>query len=314
MPSAASEHYYHTNTVKIAREGFMPAMAAVIQWRRLGKSVPAVNQRLWRQFVLQLACAGHEEGLYQLGTWYRDGKHGCARDLRKAMRLFELAAARGNPYAYMDLILIAAAGAPGLFPPDFNRAKALAVEAFEHDMLGALVRREPEQRKVGLSTCLEFEHPAKIPLRCLSQNHLGFAYEHGLNDVPQDMQKAFEMYQLDAQRNGGKAWENVGIFYSSGRAHGGRTNQVEANRCWQRGADEGSAACKYHLAISYLQGRGGLRKNRRRALELLYEATEDDGEFDERAAQLLAALETPGAAVMFESNGGNYAISMPRLH
>ena len=86
-----------------------------------------------------------------------------------------------------------------------------------------------------------------------AQFHLGRMYARG-NGVPQDDEKAAELYRKAAQQGHGQAQYFLGGMYMAGR--GVAQDDEEAAKWYQKAAQQGEAKAQYFLGRMYLNGWG----------------------------------------------------------
>jgi TPR repeat protein len=119
-----------------------------------------------------------------------------------------------------------------------------------------------------------------------AQFTLGRLYEKR-GDVPEDLDKATELYQKAADRGNAGAQFNLGLLYEKGE--GVPKDLGRAAELYQKAADQGNANAQYNLGLLYENGEG-VPKDLVTAREL-YQKAADQGY--EPANEKLKALPEP---------------------
>ena len=94
---------------------------------------------------------------------------------------------------------------------------------------------------------------------------LGTMYAQG-RGVAQDLEKAFDLYQLAANQGFAPAQHNLGLMYEQGR--GVAQDLKKAFELYQLAANQGFAPAQYNLGFMYAQGRG-VAQDLEKAVDLL---------------------------------------------
>src|SRR5208282_2631496 len=105
-----------------------------------------------------------------------------------------------------------------------------------------------------------------------AQFELGRAYFNG-NGVPQDFNKAFELFQKSADQGNMKAENNLAVMYE--RGSGTKQDFAEAVKWYRKSAEQGNPLPEDHLALMLEHGKG-VQKDCREAAEWYRKAAEQD--------------------------------------
>ena len=103
-----------------------------------------------------------------------------------------------------------------------------------------------------------------------SQCNLGFIYDKGSNDVPEDNKKAFELYESAANQGHSSAINaltNLGIKYF-------HLNDYQmAIKCYRFGVEKGDPDSQYNLGLIYYHGSNEVHKDMKQALNWFEKAS-----------------------------------------
>jgi TPR repeat protein len=178
---------------------------------------------------------GHEQGLFNLGLMYAEGKGGLARNDAEAVRLWKLAAAQGFTSAQQSLGAMHMTGRGGLARDDVEAARLFGLAADQGN--------------------------------ALAQTMLAFLMSRGGGGLAKNEQEAARLYGLAAVQGQAVAQANLGNMYAEGRG-GLVKNDAEALRLYRLSAAQGNHGGQAGLAIMFEQGRGGVKKNPDEAIRL----------------------------------------------
>lgn len=87
-----------------------------------------------------------------------------------------------------------------------------------------------------------------------AQLFLGYSYLYGLNNIPQDYQKAFAYYAQAAEQNDPTGLNNLGSLYYSGI--GCKRDSATARKLFEKAAALGNADSAVNLGFIYISGNG----------------------------------------------------------
>jgi TPR repeat protein len=215
-----------------------------------------------------------------LGARYERGLGGLAKDDREAVRLYKLAAERGDPAGQAGLGSFYARGQGGL-PKDEREAARLYKLAtdqgyargqnnlggFYEEGRGGIPKDDREAARL-FKLAASQGYPA-------AQAHLGFFYEEGRGGLPKDPREAGRLYKLSADQGSAMGQNNLGTLYERGRGGLPRDDR-EAARLYKLSADQEFAGGQNNLGNFYAEGRGGLPRDDREAARL-YRLAADQG-------------------------------------
>jgi uncharacterized protein len=260
---------------------------------RIGEVKDPAKVIYWQTKAADL---GRVNALHNLGTYYRDA-YGVPQDDTKAAEFFQKAADLNFPSSINNLGLCY-----------LNKDKSKALELFQK-----AARMGYPLAKYNLAIHLETEDPAiitKLFTEIIDSSHahatylVAECYNHGQH-VPQDKQKALELYHKAAELGSKDAMYNLGELYRIGEvkdpskviywhtkaadlghahalgnlgtyyrdAYGVPQDDAKAAELFQKAADQDSLPAIYNLGICYLYG-CGIPENKSKATELFKKASD----------------------------------------
>jgi uncharacterized protein len=161
-------------------------------------------------------------------------------DLQEAVRLYKMAAAKGERGAENDIGALYDNGGPGL-PADGAEAMRWFHLGAEHgDPWAALNLGWNYSRGHGVAKddveALRWYRLSAAGGNSFAQQNVGAMYAAGAGGAPQDYVEAIRWYRLAAQSGNPSAETNLGMLYYSGR--GVPRDYAEAGRWFQKVADQ----------------------------------------------------------------------------
>ncbi|MGH9463828.1 MAG: caspase family protein [Vicinamibacteria bacterium] len=250
----------------------------------------------WLSRAVQL---GDTAAMFNLGTMYLHGK-GINRDYGKAFSLFESAALQGDGAAMNSLAVMYMNGR-GVSQ---SNEKALewhrkAVEAGDVSAMfnlgqilyeGEIVARDYDEARRLFLKAAEAGNASAM-------NALGRMYREG-HGVRRDNEEALRWFQRAADGGNDSAMNNLGYMYENG--YGTRRSLKTALDWYRKGADAGNPGALFNLGRFYEEGKGGVRKDRKTAVQLYCKAASLG---DEQAIRRLQELgEGPCSSAMRRGN------------
>jgi TPR repeat protein/ABC-type uncharacterized transport system substrate-binding protein len=221
---------------------------------------------------------GYAAAQANLGVFYSAGLGGLAKDDREALRLFRLAAERGDPFGNNNVGFFYEIGRGGLPKDDLEAARFYKLAAdngepwgqynlgrFYQNGRGGLTRNDRESARLYRLAADQGHEAAEV--------NLGFFYETGRGGLPKDDLEAARLYQRAAERANAAGQNGLGRFYLTGRG-GLPQSDEEAARLYRLAADQGYPAAQVNLGFLYETGRGGLPRDDREAVRLYQRAAE----------------------------------------
>jgi uncharacterized protein len=180
-----------------------------------------------------LAEAGDATAQYYVGAMYFAGL-GVVKDQAKGVELVTRAADQGSARAkaFLGALYLQGRGV------EKDEAKG-----------GALIR---EAADAGIAS---------------AQLNMGVLLERGRGGFAKDEATAFLWLKAAADQHYVRSYALVGSAYDRGL--GVERDPAQAVAWWQKGAEAGDRASRYHLARAYLEGKGGLGRDVKAAIELL---------------------------------------------
>ncbi|MFA5904142.1 MAG: tetratricopeptide repeat protein [Desulfobacula sp.] len=264
-----------------------------------------------------------DEADTELGLKYLNGSGGVVRDDREALRLFKLAADKGNSHAMNNIGYMYENGRG--VSKDPGQAVIWYRKAADKGHVGAQGRLA-DMYRFGIGIAVDYPQAiiwytkaaqngslnaqyglaymymnglgvAKNPVESArlyriaaekghrsSQVSLGYQYEYGLG-LPKDFTEAARWYRLAADQGDAVGQSNLGLLYSSGS--GVEKNPGEAMRWFLLSAKQKYARAQYELGRRYLEGTDGIKINLDEAYIWLYQASRQNYE---KAGGLLQKL------------------------
>ena len=256
------------------------AVAKSILWRNDVGEIAENNYRDALDWYQKGADKGYAPAQKNLGNCYWDGE-GVEQDYKKAAAWYRKSADQGYAKAQNNLGNCYYNGwgvekdyskAVEWYRKAANQGNALAQE-----QLGTCYYNGRGVDK-DYSKAVEWYRKAAAQGRADAQNRLGNCYYWG-NGVDEDNGKAVEWYLKAAEQGNAEAQNSLGVCYDHG--YGVEENKVKAVDLFIKAADKGSAWAQHNLGLYYQYGRGGLVKNREKAIEY-YQKAAEQGKDDEK--------------------------------
>ncbi len=195
------------------------------------------SESKWAALIDQ-AGGGDPEAQYALAIVYEKGKGDIPRDLAKARKWYERAAAQGHSNAQNKMAVMHYKGLGGLVA-DAKKAVTYMERSAEQNNDAALMM-------------------------------LGQIYYNGADGIPMDRKKAAEYFGRSARLGHRMAQDYLGVMYYNGE--GGLKQNKEKARWWYaQSAERGYELAKIHLASMLYHGEGGLEPDQEKAISDLEE-------------------------------------------
>ena len=224
----------------------------------LGPALPVLRAQTDPAAVRAFAQAGDPDALNALGNAYANGQ-GVAQDFAEAVRLYELAAARGHAPALFNLGMMSelGRGAPADLGAAFKRylrAAELGFSAAQFNV-GNMYANGIGVNRDFFEAALWFRQAADrgVPE---AQYNLGLAYELG-RGVGKDEAAAQKWYRAAADQGYPRARYNLALMLEDGR--GSRADEATAAALYQAAAAQNFAPAQNNFGIMLAEGRGGLK-------------------------------------------------------
>ncbi|MGL4550166.1 MAG: caspase family protein [Gemmataceae bacterium] len=229
---------------------------------------------------------GDGRAMNNLGVMYEQGK-GVERDVAEALKWFRLAAKQGYNGAQFNLGLMYEFG-EGVEKDEKEAAKyyqkaADAGEAVAQINLGSLYlygrgveKDEREARRLFESAAEQNSARAMF--------NMGLLYEQG-RGVGKDEKESARWYRKAADLGDATSQNNLGYMYQNGK--GLPKDEEEAVYWFRKASDQGHAGGTFNLGVMVEHGRGGLEKDREKALELYRKAAKKGFKHAEEAIKNL---------------------------
>ena len=207
---------------------------------------------------------GHAWGQYNLGVMYQNG-YSVAQSYTEAVKWFRKAAEQEHAWSQYSLGVMYQTGYG--VPQSYTEAvkwfrKAAELEdANSQTALGVIYQN-------GYSVAQSYTEAVKWFRKAAeqgdadAQDKLGEMYWAG-KGVSRDYTVAVEWFRKSAEQGHAPGQSHLGVMYSTG--NGVAQDYTEAVKWYRKSADQGHAPGQYNLGAMYLEGRGGLRKNIRKA-------------------------------------------------
>jgi TPR repeat protein len=234
---------------------------------------------------------GNADAQAFLGTFYRDGLGGLAKDDREAARLFKLAANKGNSFGQAYLGDFYADGRGGLTMDTREAARLLKLAADQGNPFGQAFLGNLYAFGRGSLPKDEREAARLDKLAAGQGNPFGQAYladlytngRGGLTKDPRESARLFKLAaeQFEADQGNADAQTFLGIFYRDGR--GVTKDERKAVQLFKLAAEGGNAEAQVALGVLYTDGRGGLSKDEREAARLFTLAADQQYPFGQAA-------------------------------
>lgn len=196
----------------------------------VGSLYYVMDDPLALQWFMRSAQFGNSDSQFNTGLSYQYGVMGREIDMERAMYWYTKAAESGQEFALLNMGEIYYNGRGVAF--DFDRALYYFTWAADKGETQAMV-------------------------------NLGNIYNEGIY-VKRDTEMAIAYWLDAAQRGVISCYALIGKMYSQG--DGVRQNHKTALAYFRQGADD--ADCRYHIALYYYHGQGGVKKSYQMALEL----------------------------------------------
>ncbi|GBB89765.1 hypothetical protein RclHR1_16560006 [Rhizophagus clarus] len=265
---------------------------------QIGKSYPKrigieVNERKAFELYKEAARKGYDLAKCDLADCYQNGK-GVGKDERKAIKLYEEAAEKGYDWAKFKLAECYQNG-KGLEKDEgkaFKLYEEIAEDGYswvcnklgycyqngigiEKDEKKAveLYKKASKAEKGDSWSYVNLNYKKIISQEYLNaQFRLAYCYDKGIG-IEIDKIKAFELYNIAAEKEHETAQNNLGCLYMKGEVP--EKDSKKAIYWFQRGASNGNKIAHDNLAICYELGIG-TNKDKPKAFEL-YEASAEKG-------------------------------------
>ena len=266
---------------------------------------------------------GYTEAQKNMGEYYYYGSFGCRRDMKEAIKWYEMGARSNEPTCLFTLGLIYEEGdgvqknilkAAEWYQKGVNAAIPSCLYRLGMLILEKEIAGEPEKGFGLIQQAAEAGYP-------FAQNYMGRAYRYGwhvkgnpvratnwftkaaeqnlpdamcnLGDMYSaedgltvDYEKAIYWYEQAAEAKHSRALTELGDLYYSGK--GVTQDYGKAMEYYQKACDEGYPYAFYSMGFMYLRGQG-TEPNREKAMEYLSQAAAMG---NESAFQLLDQMET----------------------
>ena len=207
------------------------------------------------EYYKQAADLGFALAMHDVGCCYRDGQ-GVAKDIKKALTYFQKAADAGNNDAK-------------------NALKELQVSSMGSDEDQEIIENPSNYSQAKVAE-------AKKAFEALAESgnlnaffYLATYYHNGEFGYPQNLEKAFKLYERAAEQNDEYALYNLGFFYQYGEVV--PENPTKAFECYKKAADLGLDVAMYDTGFCYHYGYG-VRQNLDKAIEYYIMAAKLDNE------------------------------------
>jgi TPR repeat protein/chromosome segregation ATPase len=224
----------------------------------LGPVFPAAQAQVDPVVLRTRAEAGDPDALNALGNAYANGQ-GVAQDYAEAVRLYELAAARGHAPALFNLGMMSelGRGAPADLGAAFKRylkAAELGFAAAQFNV-GNMYANGIGVKRDYFEAALWFRQAADraVPE---AQYNLALAYELG-RGVAKDEAAAQKWYRAAADQKYSRARYNLALMLEDGR--GSAPDQAAAAALYREAAAQNFAPAQNNFGIMLAEGHGGLK-------------------------------------------------------
>ncbi len=182
--------------------------------------------------------------MFQRAENYREGKAGFAKDEARAIRLYFMAAARGELSSQIKLGYLYELGEGGLPQSDKDAVVWYQRALAQHSRSAA--------------------------------SNLGNMYLRGRGGLPLNEAEAIRLFRMAADAGSPEGEFNLAVMYGAGRG-GLPKSEAEATKWYRQAADQGFKDAQTQLGDLYYAGEGGLPKNENEAAKW-YRLAADQGE------------------------------------
>ncbi|MBC7367261.1 MAG: SEL1-like repeat protein [Undibacterium sp.] len=250
IPAATSQDFFLTPRQRALLAAALLALGPVLPPTRAQAPDPSA--------LRSRAESGDPDALNALGNAYANGQ-GVAQDYSEAVRLYELAAAKGHAPALFNLGMMSelGRGTPADLTAAFKRylrAAELGFAAAQFNV-GNMYANGIGVKRDFFEAALWFRQAADraVPE---AQYNLALAYELG-RGVSKDETAAQKWYRAAAEQGYARARYNLALMLEDGR--GSAPDQTAAAALYRAAAVQNFAPAQNNFGIMLAEGRGGLK-------------------------------------------------------
>ncbi|RBP46534.1 TPR repeat protein [Roseimicrobium gellanilyticum] len=229
-------------------------------WHLVSAMVPDEKRSAEGLNLLQEASdAGVAEATRNLASVYLMGLGGVSQDTKKAEALFEMAAARGDSEAALELYKLYSTGLHGTQNVEQATKWLLrAVDGGNPTALGLMdgLFKEADSHGIAAVTAPVLSQFETLAARSdpIGLRTLGKIYEEGLGGKPKDVERALQYYAKAAAANDVLAQAWLAEFYRNGEVV--EANPEAAFQLYTLAARNNLPEASYHVASFYEHGYG----------------------------------------------------------
>lgn len=224
----------------------------------LGPTPPSLSQNLSQHW--KNARDGDAAALFQIAGSYHLGNRGLPKNEPEALRLYQCAAAWGDPDAQLVLGFLYEEGQAGLPTNQVEAAHLYALAAAQgnaaaQDRLAAMHAEGRGGLAANDREAARLYQLAADQGNARAQVNLAGMYVDGLGGLPKDDREAVRLCKLSAEQGFAFAHTFLGAMYEAGQG-GLEKNETAAVKHYRTAADAGDATAQVYLGSMYEDGRG----------------------------------------------------------